>query len=132
MLNCPGMETTLVHLAQELQGTMNGERVLLITTNNLNQNFLLGSLNLAGRSSQSQCVTSRCAKGVTWKVGDVHPIITLSCRHLLYGWTISAGIVKKIIIFSRQVHMESTGGNDCIEETDWMYSRFSCYYTSPN
>ena len=39
---------------------------------------------------------------------------------------------RKIIIFSRQVHMESTGGNDCIEETDWMYSRFSCYYTSPN
>merc|ERR1711962_1038846 len=48
-------------------------------------------------SSHSLCVTSRCAKGVTW-----------------------------------QVNMESTGGNDCIEETDWMYSRFSCYYTSPN
>ena len=104
MLNCPGMETTLVHLAQELQGTMNGERVLLITTNNLNQNFLLGSLNLAGRSSQSQCVTSRCAKGVTWKVGDVHPIIMLSCRQLFYGWTISAGIVKNYTFFAAGSH----------------------------
>ena len=36
------------------------------------------------------------------------------------------------ITFFFQVNMESTGGNDCIEETNWMYSRFSCYYTSPN
>ena len=92
MLNCPGMETTLVHLAQELQGTMNGERVLLITTNNLNPNFLLGSLNLAGRSSQSQCVTSRCAKGVTWKVDDVNPIIMLSCRQLFMAGQFLPGL----------------------------------------
>merc|ERR1711915_844082 len=31
-----------------------------------------------------------------------------------------------------QVNFESTGGNDCIEETGWDYARFSCFYVSPN
>jgi len=31
-----------------------------------------------------------------------------------------------------QVNLESTGGNDCLEETGWNYGRFSCFYVSPN
>jgi len=31
-----------------------------------------------------------------------------------------------------QVNLESTGGNDCLEETGWDYARFSCFYVSPN
>ncbi|XP_023332137.1 uncharacterized protein LOC111704217 [Eurytemora carolleeae] len=31
-----------------------------------------------------------------------------------------------------QMNMESTGGADCIEETGWDYTKFSCFYLSPN
>lgn len=118
------------------------------------------------RSSHSQCVTSRCAKGVTWWVsGSTAPAISQNLPKLTYccllakfgqpWWSFvcyfSIVNLEKIcfsaggasipatfpwgpifITFFFQVNMESTGGNDCIEETNWMYSRFSCYYTSPN
>ena len=34
------------------------------------------------------------------------------------------------IILILQVNLESGGGNDCIEETSWKYSRFSCILIS--
>jgi len=30
------------------------------------------------------------------------------------------------------LNLESTAGSDCIEETGWRYSRFSCFFVSPS